>query len=485
MAAPVLGERTTTPGAPHPGAPSSSSASVEIAPAQVARLLSSWLLVVASSTWLAFKAAPSPTAALLICQPLAAWTMITLWCNRQRLHAGLVAIARRLVVRWRWRALASSLGSPEWWPELRRISTTPVGERLHLRLPIGASPSDVERITERVAVGLDVPETVAERSTGSARSLTLLLRTRDPLASPLADAWPALATILEPDGDGWPATEPLPVARTELGNLATVPLWQSSLLLGGQPGAGKSVAAWLPVLAACSHPGTIVLGIDLKGGVELGRIAARLDALATTPDDAVRLLEEVQAEVERRLGLLLAHGLEKVPEEWAARVPPLVLVIDEAAELTGSGERKRDDAAGILLRRIVARGRAAGITVLLSTQKPSSDVIPTAVRDLLRYRWAMRCGTRAAAVAVMGEAALEEGAAPHAIPIDARGVGYLTSEEGGVVRCRSWYLGPAMIARAASVAEGRRLRWSLVGRAPQWPAAPGGTGGAGPDGDGS
>lgn len=388
---------------------------------------------------------------------------------------------RRLLLRHRWAALARQLNAPDWWPRLLRVTSTPVGERLHLRLPVGASPADLERIVERVSVGLDVPETTAHRPAGSARRLELLLRTRDPLAVPFSDPWPALATLLDPDGSGWDPTVPVPVARTELGDLATVELWQSSLLLGGQPGAGKTAGAWLPVLAAISNPSVVVLGIDLKGGVELGRIASRLDALATSPDAAVELLDQVAAEVDRRLELLRSAGLEKVDPSWAAEVPPIVLVIDEAAELTGSGERKRDDRAGVTLRRIAARGRAAGVTLLLSTQKPSSDVIPTGVRDLLRYRWAMRCGTRAASVTVLGEAALEEGAAPHAIPVEARGVGFLTEETGGTVRCRSWFLDRSTITRCCEVADGRRLRQSAAGQLVAWPP-PGGTPAPTPDG---
>jgi S-DNA-T family DNA segregation ATPase FtsK/SpoIIIE len=39
-----------------------------------------------------------------------------------------------------------------------------------------------------------------------------------------------------------------------------------------------------------------------------------------------------------------------------------------------------------LLRDFVARGRAAGMVTVATTQKPSADVVPTFLRDLFGFR---------------------------------------------------------------------------------------------------
>jgi S-DNA-T family DNA segregation ATPase FtsK/SpoIIIE len=59
------------------------------------------------------------------------------------------------------------------------------------------------------------------------------------------------------------------------------------------------------------------------------------------------------------------------------------VVIDELAILTmGSGNHKKlCSEFSNLLRDLVSRGRAAGIVVMGATQKPSSDIVPTALSD--------------------------------------------------------------------------------------------------------
>ena len=42
-------------------------------------------------------------------------------------------------------------------------------------------------------------------------------------------------------------------------------------------------------------------------------------------------------------------------------------------------------------RDLVSRGRAAGIIVVATTQKPSHEIVPTWIRDLFSFRLAMRC----------------------------------------------------------------------------------------------
>jgi S-DNA-T family DNA segregation ATPase FtsK/SpoIIIE len=50
------------------------------------------------------------------------------------------------------------------------------------------------------------------------------------------------------------------------------------------------------------------------------------------------------------------------------------------------GDRKQRTEFAEVLRDLVARGRAAGVIVCAATQKPASDVVPSALRDLLGFR---------------------------------------------------------------------------------------------------
>jgi hypothetical protein len=63
--------------------------------------------------------------------------------------------------------------------------------------------------------------------------------------------------------------------------------------------------------------------------------------------------------------------------------PQIVLAVDELAEL--------DEPSFDVLRRIMSLGRAAGISVWAATQRPSADLVPTALRTLLA--WLCRLGS--------------------------------------------------------------------------------------------
>ena len=80
-----------------------------------------------------------------------------------------------------------------------------------------------------------------------------------------------------------------------------------------------------------------------------------------------------------------------------------MLVVDELAYYSATvGDKRQRDTFSTLLRDLVARGRAAGIIVVVATQRPSHDIIPTSLRDLFGYRLAFRCTTDTSSDIVLG-----------------------------------------------------------------------------------
>jgi DNA segregation ATPase FtsK/SpoIIIE-like protein len=134
-----------------------------------------------------------------------------------------------------------------------------------------------------------------------------------------------------------------------------------------------------------------------------------------------------------------------------------VVVIDELALYLATGDRKARDRLAEALRDLVARGRAAGVIVLAATQKPSSDVVPTSVRDLFGFRWALRCATKEASDTILGSGWASEGYSAAEIDPASRGVGLLLHEGGLPVRLRAAYLDDTAVAAVAARATGLRL----------------------------
>jgi hypothetical protein len=80
-----------------------------------------------------------------------------------------------------------------------------------------------------------------------------------------------------------------------------------------------------------------------------------------------------------------------------------MLVVDELAYYSATaGDERQRDTFSVLLRDVVARGRAAGIIPVVATQRPSHDIIPTSLRDLFGYRLAFRCTTETSSDIVLG-----------------------------------------------------------------------------------
>jgi DNA segregation ATPase FtsK/SpoIIIE-like protein len=237
----------------------------------------------------------------------------------------------------------------------------------------------------------------------------------------------------------------------EDGSEVTVTLPERNLLLGGEPGAGKSNVLQLLVAVGALDPSVRLTLFDPKL-VELAvwqGAAARL--VGPNVEEAIDVLKGLISELDDRYLHLLANRARKVSEGDGL---PLHLVgIEELAYFTNGPDRKAAQAFSTLLRDFVARGRAAGMVTVATTQKPSADVVPTFLRDLFGFRWALRCSTPQASDTILGSGWASEGYSAASIDPAARGVGLLLQEGGVPVRLRSCWLDDLTLAGLARRAE--------------------------------
>ena len=265
--------------------------------------------------------------------------------------------------------------------------------------------------------------------------------------------------------------EPVPVGVDEDGQPVTMSLPERNVLLGGEPGGGKSVAQSQLVAAAALDPDVDLYLFDGKR-VELAPWApCAVETVGPDVQAANGVLDRLGKEMETRYDLLVGQGRRKVEEGDGLRLA--VVVVDELAYYTAGGA---DRAAKALraefserLHALVARGRAAGIIVLAATQKPSADIVPTYLRDLFGFRWALRCSTPQASDTILGQGWASRGYSATDVPAEARGVGYLLAEGGQPVRLRSYHLDDDTLTRVADRAAA--LRAGRPAAATGWEAA--------------
>ncbi len=336
-------------------------------------------------------------------------------------------------------------------PRITGQRGVPVGDELAVRVPHGLTVSDVEEEAETLAAILRLREVRVIRDPADGSRATVRLVIRDVLSESGPLPWPNL------DAARLSLWEPIPVGLDEDAHPVVMSLVERNLLVGGEPGSGKSVSASMVLATAALDPDVDLYLVDGKR-VELALWRPVANGfVGPSMDDAIDLLKRLQEEMDRRYDWMEAHARRKVERGDGLRL--VLVAVDELAFYTAGGDKSSREKFNTLLRDLVQRGRAAGIIVLAATQRPSGDIVPTNIRDLFGFRWALRCSTRAASDTILGMgAATGRDADASLIPGFARGVGWLIAEEADPVRLKSFFLDDADVERLARRAADLRAR---------------------------
>ena len=203
--------------------------------------------------------------------------------------------------------------------------------------------------------------------------------------------------------------DPVHLGRDEYGQPVHVNLAERNMLLGGEPGAGKSSGLNLITAhGALSHDCKLIL-VDGKQ-VELGLWRACADMfIGPSIKDAIEAFEAFQAIMNDPLRQPARHRPpQDHPRRRRARLPDRRSTSTPTSPPPSAPRQHRENFAA-LTRDLVARGRAAGVIIILATQRPSHQVIDPSMRDLFGYRWAFRCTTDSSSDVVLGQGWAAEG----------------------------------------------------------------------------
>ena len=225
-------------------------------------------------------------------------------------------------------------------------------------------------------------------------------------------------------------------------DLRLLPHW----LITGATQSGKSTLLNAAVVELATHDVALV-GIDLKGGMELGHHTARLSALATDRPAAVRVLGYlVDTVLERTVQCRLAQvrSIWDLPEP--IRPVPIVVLVDELAELCLATDPKAKAdalACSTNLVRLAQLGASLGIHLLVAGQRVGSDLGPgvTMLRAQLGGRVCHRVTDAETVKMTLGDKSPDAVVAAQAIGPLERGVAVTTTNEGGWIRARSANIG--------------------------------------------
>lgn len=218
------------------------------------------------------------------------------------------------------------------------------------------------------------------------------------------------------------------------------------ILVAGTSGSGKS--EWLKSLVATlafrNAPERVRLAlVDPKiltfSSVEKSPYLWR--PLATDIEAALAVLEAAVSEMEGRYRTLAKEGFVSISDRIKAgriELPFIVLVFDEFADLilTGRDERKSFEE---MVARLAGKGRAAGIHLVLATQRPDRTVVTGLIKSNLPMKVCLRVSNATNSQIVLGESGAES----------LLGKGDLLCDLGrGIARAQSYYIPQADFAKA-------------------------------------
>lgn len=269
----------------------------------------------------------------------------------------------------------------------------------------------VENIPGKTTVGIEVPNEQRE-----------IIRLREVLSSEAYEnAVAPLSLALGKDISGVPV----------VADLTRMP----HLLIAGTTGSGKSVclnSLILSLLYKCSPEQTRMILIDPKM-LELAvyeGIPHLLAPVVTDMKQAANALRWAIIEMERRYQIMATLGVRNIagynrkvkdaeergkpipdplagPEEEAeplSGLPYVVIVVDELADLMMVVGKKIEE----IVVRLAQRARAAGIHLILATQRPSVDVITGLIKANVPTRIAFQMASRADSRTVLDQMGAEQ-----------------------------------------------------------------------------
>jgi len=174
------------------------------------------------------------------------------------------------------------------------------------------------------------------------------------------------------------------------------------LLIAGTTGSGKSVGINAMILSLLyrNDPDELKLVLIDPKMLEFSiynDIPHLLTPVIIEAKKAISALANLVVEMERRYKTMAKNKVknidtfnEKMAKEYGEKMPYIVVVIDELADLMMNGGKEVEYS----IARLAQMARAAGIHLIVATQRPSVDVVTGLIKANLPSRLSYRVGQR-------------------------------------------------------------------------------------------
>ena len=204
-----------------------------------------------------------------------------------------------------------------------------------------------------------------------------------------------------------------------IGQGASGPVWRSLLemghtLVGGESGSGKStwLHAMLTALLSAHPPDELRVALVDPKQVEFQiyqDLPHLLAPVATEAEESSALTARLLAELNHRRALFArigARNLVNYRHLTGNLLPLVLLVVDEVTDIALEAGLKSSFYKNLI--RLVSKGRAFGLVVVMATQNPKAEVLNTLIRGNMSTRIAFRVATANHSRTILGMSGAEK-----------------------------------------------------------------------------
>ena len=270
------------------------------------------------------------------------------------------------------------------------IHVGPAVTQYELTVPSGTKVSRISSINKEIALALAAKDIRIEAPIPGKNTVGIEIPNQNVMSVPIREILESTANIKTGDNILVALGKDL-MGNPIVADIAKMP----HLLVAGSTGSGKSVCVNSMICSILMRykPSDVKLVLVDPKKVELSNYNGTphlLCPVVTDPKKASITLQKIVSEMEKRYEMFSDTGVKKIseynqyvekenkrhPESPLSKMPYIVVIIDEFADLMLVASKEVEDS----IMRITQMARAAGIHLIVATQRPSTDIITGVVK---------------------------------------------------------------------------------------------------------
>ena len=298
------------------------------------------------------------------------------------------------------------------------IHEGPAITQFEVKIDAGTRVSRITSIDKEIALALSAKEVRIEAPIPGKDTIGIEIPNMKIASVPIREV------LSRPNKESMSAKIPVALGKDITGAIKWMDLAKTPhLLVAGATGSGKSVCinSMIASILMTRKPNEVKLAMVDPKKVELSNyngIPHLLWPVVTDPKKASAMLQKVVARMEERYQLFEEKGVKNISgyNDWVdeqnkkagteieKRMYYLVVIIDELADLMVVAKKDVEDS----IMRITQMARAAGIHLIVATQRPSTNVITGVIKANIPSRIAFTVASYVDSMTIMGSSGAEK-----------------------------------------------------------------------------